>query len=375
MPSWRAASATEIPAFAANQSAAVGTVTESVNSPASITRSKSTLPGGKGTGVEMNDTVNTARGKTGITFVDDTKVEINENSKLVIDDFVFDPKSKDSSKLGMKVALGTVRYASGAIAHNNPRAVAINTPSATIGVRGTDFTATVDELGESTIILLPSCPQGYVDIEKDCKTGAIEVSNEAGSVLLNRPFEGTKVTSRNSAPLKPTILNLTPDAISNLLILSPPKELRTSKDSDQKHIGAQDGNMLAVDFLKQDFLKNELTSNDLWGENPLERPLLEQTFLDNIFSILTRQLRASETALLGNALTVDPVLPDYVKDLGVVAYKSSSTIELIRDTGSDVQSVIVSRFENNVVYMTINDNTIKNRINSGNSSVIRLIQK
>ena len=104
----------------------------------------------------MEDAINTRAGKVGIEFADQTKVQVNENSKLVIDEFVYDPKKPAAGKLALKMASGTVRYASGAIAHNSPNSVNINTPSATIGIRGTDFTATVDELGASTIILLPS---------------------------------------------------------------------------------------------------------------------------------------------------------------------------------------------------------------------------
>jgi hypothetical protein len=114
------------------------------------------------------------QGKVGITFEDDTRVQVNENSRLVIDDFVYDPKTK-AGKLGAKIALGTVRYASGQIAKNSPQNVALNTPTATISVRGTDFTASVDELGQSTVILLPSCPtdrktRTVKDIEVNCKT-------------------------------------------------------------------------------------------------------------------------------------------------------------------------------------------------------------
>ena len=219
-----------------NQSANafVGKVTEQLNAIGSITREKSTLSAQKGTGVEMNDAVKTANGKMGITFEDDTKVQITENSKLVIDDFVYDPKSKSGSKLAVKVALGTVRYASGQIAKSNPQNVAVTTPTATIGVRGTDFTATVDEVGASTIILLPSCPEGYrnkitFDIEKDCKTGQIIVETDVGQVILNQPFQATKVSSRSAPPPKPVLLKLTEDAISNILIIAPPKEFNKNE--------------------------------------------------------------------------------------------------------------------------------------------------
>ena len=216
--------------------AAVGSITELSNAPPSIQRKGSSVTGAKGTGVEMADVVKTTAGKTGITFADDTKVQVNENSKLVIDDFVYDPNSKKGGKLAMNVALGTVRYASGAVAKNNPDSVKINTPTASIAVRGTDFTATVDELGRSTIILLPSCPKGWTDIERDCKTGKIEVSTDEGKVILTQAFQATRVDSRDQKPFKPVILNLEEDQINNLLILSPPKELRESDEEKQKRI-------------------------------------------------------------------------------------------------------------------------------------------
>jgi hypothetical protein len=48
--------------------------------------------------------------------VDDSTVKVTEHSKLVIDDFVYDPKNKDAGKLALNMASGTARYASGAIA-------------------------------------------------------------------------------------------------------------------------------------------------------------------------------------------------------------------------------------------------------------------
>jgi hypothetical protein len=78
-----------------NAIAGIGSITEQVNTPPSIQRAAATIPGAKGIGVEMQDAIRTVRGKVGITFDDDTKVQINENSKLVIDDFVYDAKSNN----------------------------------------------------------------------------------------------------------------------------------------------------------------------------------------------------------------------------------------------------------------------------------------
>ena len=85
------------------------------------------------------DTVKTGNGKVGIEFIDATRVDVTQHSKLLIDEFVYDPNTK-TGKLSLKAKLGTVRYASGQIAKNSATDVKITTPTATIGVRGTDFT-------------------------------------------------------------------------------------------------------------------------------------------------------------------------------------------------------------------------------------------
>jgi hypothetical protein len=361
-----------------NTYAAVGTITTQTALPGTITRSAKPLEGKKGVGVEMNDKIQTTKGKLGITFQDETKVEINESSKLVIDDFVFDAKKPSAGKLAMKFTQGTVRYASGAIAHANPAKVGLNTPSATIAVRGTDFTATVDEMGESTIILLPSCPANWKDIERDCKTGAIDVLNDAGMVSLNVAFQGTKVASRNTPPMKPTVLNLTTDTINNLLIVSPPRELRHDDSTDKTKIIHEAGNMLDVNFLKQDFLKNELSSQATpYGDNPLTQPLLEQYFLENIFDILAEQLQAEQTAMLQNLIAPqnNNILPDYKKSTGVTEQIGASEVTLCRNDGSNNQCIATPKDQNSTIYETQGSVTIKNRVNQGAGTSITVIQR
>ena len=349
--------------------AAVGTVTEQVNTPPSIQRANQTLTGAKGTGVEMNDSIKTQSGKVGITFQDDTRVQVSENSKLVIDDFVYDPKSK-AGKLGAKVALGTVRYASGQIAKNSPQNVALNTPTATIAVRGTDFTASVDELGQSTIILLPSCPtdrktRTVKDIESNCKTGEISVETDAGIVILNQPFQATKVNSRSLPPSKPVILSLSENAIESLLV-APPDEMKKEKEDDRKKMrGALD-----VDFLKEQGLTNALDdSAKQFFQDKLSRNFLDSNFLGNMFD------------MVGNALNeklleeVDSMLPDYKKASGIIVTKDDPSVTLCRDNGSDVQCVTTPQTQNSTLYMTQNNIEFKNRVNQGGNTIISLTQK
>jgi hypothetical protein len=354
---------------------AIGTVTEQINTPPSIQRKAQNLTGSKGTGVEMNDAVKTAQGKVGITFEDNTKVQVNENSKLIIDDFVYDPKKPAAGKLALNMAQGTVRYASGAIAHNNPSKVAINTPTATIAVRGTDFTATVDELGRSTVILLPSCPndrntRNVRDIELNCKTGEIEVITDAGSVILNQPFQATKVESRGLLPSKPVILSLSENAISNMLIVAPPKELNQEDKDQQKKLMKS---ALDVDFLKEQGLANALDAQqkEIYQDR-LSRNFLDQDFLANVLDILDAQMK-SQINLLNT--TKGGLLPDYVATSGITVELDEPKVTLCRDSGSDIQCVTTPTRQNSTIYQTQGSLDFKNRVNSGGGTVITLIQK
>ena len=349
---------------------AIGTVTEQVNTPPSIQRKSQTLTGAKGTGVEMDDAIKTQQGKVGITFEDQTKVQVNENSKLVIDDFVYDPKTK-SGKLGAKIALGTVRYASGQIAKNSPQNVALSTPTATISVRGTDFTASVDEVGASTIVLLPSCPtdrktRTIKDIESTCKTGEIEVSTLMGSVILNQPFQATKVTTRMLAPSKPITLNLSENAIETLLV-STPDELKKDSNKDQRK---EMRGALDFDFLKEQGLTNALDdSARQFYQDRLSQNFLDNNFLANLFDIMGNQLNEK---LLSE---VDSMLPDYKKSSGITVTKDDPTVSLCRDNGADRICITTPQTQNSTLYMTQNNIEFKNRINQGGNTTITVTQK
>jgi len=66
-------------------------------------------------------------GRISIQFLDETRVDITENSKLVIDEFIYDPNSKTGA-VSLKAGFGTVRYASGQIAKNSRQNVKIALP-------------------------------------------------------------------------------------------------------------------------------------------------------------------------------------------------------------------------------------------------------
>ena len=202
--------------------AEIGSVTESSGT-AIIKRGKDTVQISKGTLVELNDKVETKNGKVKIVFKDNTNVTVTESSSLIIDDFVYDPKS-GSGKLGLKAAAGTVRYVSGSIA-KDPKNVKINTPTAAIAVRGTDFVMAVSETGGSMIMLMPTCEiEQNVNLKGlSCGSGAIDVETPAGIVKLNRPYQATLVETLNGMPSPAVIVALNGMAIGNNLMVNPPK--------------------------------------------------------------------------------------------------------------------------------------------------------
>ncbi len=192
--------------FAPGAYANIGSITELQGTAIEIKRGGSTLKATKDTKIESNDMVSVGSNTNiTITFADGSTAKITQNSKLIIDDFVYDPKG--NSKAGMRVALGTVRMASGAIAKQDSKRVNISTPTAAIAVRGTDFAMTVSELGESTVVLLPTCPDDRmlqrVELPQNCTCGAIDVATSAGKVSMESPFYATHVASAQEVPITP----------------------------------------------------------------------------------------------------------------------------------------------------------------------------
>ena len=207
-----------VPAFAG-----VGSISE-FQGGGSVKRGAKVVPAAKGSSIEKNDAVSTnSQGRFKITFVDATTVNITQNSRLVIDDFVYDAGNKSKSKLGLRLALGTARYASGGIAKGNARGVGIRTPTATIAVRGTDFVMSVDEAGRSTIVLVPECynDKDITKVNFECPNGAIDVITAAGIVTLTQPFQATMVENSYAPPAPPVVINPTMKGMDNNIQIAP----------------------------------------------------------------------------------------------------------------------------------------------------------
>jgi len=338
--------------------ASVGRVVEQTG-PTEIVRNKKSLSSSVNTPVEMLDTIVTARAKAKLEFVDKTSVNITEQSKILIDDFVYDPKS-GSGKLAMKMVQGTARYASGQIAKNSPQNVNITTPTATVAVRGTDFSMTVDELGRSLVMLLPSCDQ------KSCVTGSIAVSNDAGQVILDVAYQVTVVSSLSAPPSAPVIVQIDANNINNMLIVAPPPQVREAMQDTQT-------TALDVNFLNQDLLKfDELDVNYLEKFKRLDLNFLDLDFLVNLLDLSNKQLSASLDAMSREA----SLLPGYDPNSGLRYFfnEDESKVTVRLNTGH-MAEVTVGVEHDAVVTINQAGWAVTQQINRGGTSIINIIQK
>ena len=272
------------------------------------------------------DTIKTGKGKVGILFIDDTRVDVTEHSKLIIDEFIYDPNTQ-TGELSLKASLGTIRYASGQIAKNSAQNISIKTPTATIGVRGTDFSMTIDELGSSTIILLPSC-----DVKGNCVVGEISVESAAGQVILNQAFQATIVDVPERKPMPPVLLDLDESFINNLLIIAKPRDL---EDEDYKDKVKGIADALDLDFLEFNELEVDYLEED---ENiyvtGLDIDFLEQNFLADILQQINEELAIQMSDEFQKQRTVGDVKLGKDPETGVIILDEDPQWVWIREDAS-----------------------------------------
>ena len=242
------------PSLAAIDAGSVG----SIKGSGVLERGNNVITGDTGVTVQMQDTAVTANGRMRIDFLDETRVDLTEHARLTIDEFVYDP-ANDIGSLSIKASLGGVRYASGQIAKRYRQNVKIKTPSATIGVRGTDFIMVVDEMGGSMITLVPSCDtNGY------CYVGEIEVQTDAGFVVMNQAFQSTMTTTRMQPPSPPLLIDANEDELNQLIIVRKRTPYEEAEEEVYRH--AKRSDFLGLDWLDVDLLDSSawLDTEDLW---------------------------------------------------------------------------------------------------------------
>ena len=261
-----------------------------------ITRSGESIVTELGLGIQQLDHIETAKGRMLLEFLDDSVVRLTEHTEVTLTKYYYDPNNKADSTMTMKFVSGTARFSTGRLGLVPKENILIETPTASIQVRGTDFTTSVDELGRSLIILLP---ESECTLDGDCSpSGAITVTNEGGVVELTEAYQATMVSSFQTIPTQPvTLQNITLDLIDNMFIVSPPKQITQAV---QEEAAAADGGTSILDFtdLDKDFLEEDWEEEDL-EYTELDMDLLDVDFLQDVLvaleevNILKRSTRSS----------------------------------------------------------------------------------
>jgi hypothetical protein len=117
---------------------------QKVSGTASIARQGQTTSATVGLEIWENDTLRTGSdGSIGVIFSDDTLLSLGPESTLVIDKFLFAPRDGNFS-IVLRMVKGTAAYLSGLISKLAPDSAHFETPTASIGIRGTKFVLRVE---------------------------------------------------------------------------------------------------------------------------------------------------------------------------------------------------------------------------------------
>ena len=314
-------------------------------------------------GIASYDDVRTGNGRMAISFLDDSVLRLTEHSKIVIDDFVFDP-DPSQSRLALNMASGTARFLTGALGRINRENISIRTPTATIAIRGTDFTTTVDEIGRSLVILLPN--------EDGSASGEITVETAASVVVLNQPFQATMTTVSEAAPTRPVVLsNMTLGFIDNLLIVSPPDEIVEAVDEQS----ATASNILDVDLLEETELdENELDDDELQDElGRLDIDLLNVDFLTDLLDIIeVSATDKKEVAQIGG-VELEGILPGFDQQNQTYTFVEGEVLTIFRSVENTFDLELEKGNSYNIMVMTAGKK-LDITVNGGGDNVIYINQ-
>jgi hypothetical protein len=113
-----------------------------VNGKVSVVRAGATLPVAEGTRLNAGDRIVTGPDSgVGIALADDTLLTAGASSRVELNDVRFDATTQDGN-IFVRLLQGALHMVTGLVARQSPQNVRIETPTAVMGVRGTEFIVT-----------------------------------------------------------------------------------------------------------------------------------------------------------------------------------------------------------------------------------------
>ena len=129
-------------------------------------------------------------GSIGVILADETTFSMGGDGRMVLDEMVYDPGTQEGT-VSLSVLEGVFTFVSGQVAKTDPDAMTLDTPVATIGIRGTQVGINLEDGQDMGVVLME---------EGDGFVGEVVVQNDGGVVILNTAMAGTNVESFESPP-------------------------------------------------------------------------------------------------------------------------------------------------------------------------------
>jgi len=184
-------------AYAQGAGLAVGEVTLHIGQAVVVSSSQASEVVRRGTLIHAGDRIETAEGgHVHIRFIDGALVSVRPTSRLVVEDYQYNPQQVKQSLVRFRLDKGVTRAISGAAAEGAKDRFRLNTPLVAIGVRGTDFVVstqfnqTIATVNQGAIVMTP--------FGEGCSPQAFGPCGSAFARLLTADMVNTLVEFRNT---------------------------------------------------------------------------------------------------------------------------------------------------------------------------------
>ena len=313
----------------------VGTITASKGN-ASVLRDSNSQKVHLGLKLQEKDHILTkGDAKVQIIFKDETIITIGKNSDFSIEEFLFDDENEPSAKFGMFG--GAMRAITGKIGKIAPQKFSVTTKTATIGIRGTNFTIATNDAGR----LEAYCTYGEISVTVNgeaysVKQGFFAVLN-ANNVVKVEAFTPQKLKSMQE----------------NKFGVSKNRKSKISKGGD---VVVNESNDKQLDLTIDD--KTEVTIKDITQES-----------VDTIFK--TRTLDAT---IAGYSMEEATYYGNYTMSENHSKLNDTGDVKLSIDFSKDTALLEVGSFQNEYStfqyeFENVNKNQVNgNQINGGSGS-------
>jgi hypothetical protein len=187
---------------------------------------------------------------------------------------------------------------------------------------------------------------------------------------MDMSYQTTIVTSLTTPPTSPVVVTIDQANINNLLIVTPPPEIKSDEDRQKE---AEQRTVLDVNFLNRDLLKyDELDQDELKKFVELEINFLDLDLLGNMLDLSNQQLAASQEAML----TEKTMLPNYSAATGLTYGISDDESRLIlRKQTTHTAQITVDREADAIINITQDGAPLTQQVNRGGTTVITIVQK